>query len=121
MAIFRWHKFASFKLYQFNHGRLLRMRLVGKRMASHLTPNELIALTSLAAAVGLPILSFDKGLIPAIAVALIVVPGLRIISTLSCLFQRRFRPSGQTLTLYGGDCYVPLFHVVRKPLISYTD
>ena len=64
------------------------MRLMGKRMASHLTRNELIALTSLAAAAGLPILSFDKGLIPAIVVALVVVLGQRTISTLSCLFPR---------------------------------
>ncbi|WP_343691825.1 YetF domain-containing protein [Chitinophaga sp.] len=64
------------------------MRLMGKRMASHLTRNELIALASLAAAVGLPILSFDKGLIPAIVVAFIVVSGQRIISALSCQFPR---------------------------------
>jgi uncharacterized membrane protein YcaP (DUF421 family) len=52
---------------------ILSMRLLGKRMSSQLTRNELAALVSLAAAIGVPILSPDRGLLPAIVIALVVV------------------------------------------------
>lgn len=49
------------------------MRLMGKRMASQLSRNELAALVSLAAATGIPILAPDRGILPALVVALVIV------------------------------------------------
>src|SRR3954471_17896068 len=49
------------------------MRLMGKRMASQLSRNELVALVTLAAAIGVPILSPDRGVIPGIIIAIILV------------------------------------------------
>ncbi len=49
------------------------MRLMGKRMAAQLNLNELAALVSLAAAVGIPIMSPDRGLLPAVVVASVIV------------------------------------------------
>jgi uncharacterized membrane protein YcaP (DUF421 family) len=52
---------------------IVSMRLLGKRMSSQLSRNELAAMVSLAAAIGVPILAPDRGLIPAIIIAIIVV------------------------------------------------
>ncbi|TXK52637.1 DUF421 domain-containing protein [Pontibacter qinzhouensis] len=59
---------------------MLCMRLMGKRMASQLSNLEMSALVSLAAAVGVPILAPERGLLPAIIIALVVVVIQRIIS-----------------------------------------
>jgi uncharacterized membrane protein YcaP (DUF421 family) len=61
----------------------LSMRVLGKRMAMQLTRNETAALVSLAAAVGVPILSPDRGLLPAFVIALVVVCISRAISVVS--------------------------------------
>lgn len=92
---------------------VLSMRLMGKRMSSHLTRNELAALTSLAAAVGMPILSFEKGLLPALAVAIIVVVGQRTISTLSCIYPKFERATQGNITILLEDGTLHLQHLLR--------
>ena len=52
---------------------MVSMRLMGKRMASQLGRNEMIAMTSLAAAIGVPIQSPDRGILAAVIIAAIVV------------------------------------------------
>ncbi|GAB2793660.1 DUF421 domain-containing protein [Rhabdobacter roseus] len=52
---------------------MVSMRMMGKRMASQLGRNELAAMTSLAAAIGVPLQSADRGLLPAVIIAVIVV------------------------------------------------
>lgn len=59
------------------------MRLMGKRMSSQLSRNELAAIVVLAAAIGMPIQTPDKGIIPAFIISLIVVFTERGISALS--------------------------------------
>lgn len=56
------------------------MRAMGKRMAAQLSRNEMAALVSLAAAIGLPIQSPDRGMLPALVVALVVVLIQRVIA-----------------------------------------
>lgn len=56
------------------------LRLMGKRMSIQLSRNELVALVSLAAAIGVPLQSPDRGLLPAVVIAVIVVLGERWIS-----------------------------------------
>jgi uncharacterized membrane protein YcaP (DUF421 family) len=58
---------------------MISMRLLGKRMASQMTRNEFAALVSLSAAVGVPILAPDRGLLPAAVIALVVVGVSRLI------------------------------------------
>jgi len=60
------------------------MRLLGKRMAAQLTKNEMIAMTSLAAAIGVPIQAPDRGLLPPIIIAMIVVVIGRLVSQWAC-------------------------------------
>ena len=52
---------------------MVSMRLMGKRMASQLGRNEMITMISLAAAIGVPIQSADRGILPVIIIAIIVV------------------------------------------------
>ncbi len=59
---------------------LIAIRLMGQRMASSLTRNELAALTSLAAAIGVPVLDPSRGLLPALIIALVVIAFQRFIA-----------------------------------------
>ncbi|MGF7214042.1 uncharacterized membrane protein YcaP (DUF421 family) [Spirosoma lacussanchae] len=57
---------------------LIAMRLMGKRMASQLSRTELIAMASLAASIGVPILAPDRGLLPAFISAGVIVTVQRV-------------------------------------------
>lgn len=63
------------------------MRLMGKRIASQLSRNEMVAMVSLAAAIGVPILDPGRGILPAIIIACIVVSIQRIVSKLASKHQ----------------------------------
>lgn len=52
---------------------MFAMRFMGKRMSGLLGRNELVAMVSLAAAVGIPLTSPDRGVLPAFIIAFIVV------------------------------------------------
>jgi uncharacterized membrane protein YcaP (DUF421 family) len=60
---------------------LMAMRLMGKRMIAQLSRNELTALVSIAAAVGVSIQAPDKGLIPAVIIVFIIVLIGRLIAS----------------------------------------
>ncbi|MBX0288843.1 DUF421 domain-containing protein [Hymenobacter sp. HSC-4F20] len=59
---------------------LLAMRLMGKRMGAQLSRNEMAALVSLAAAIGVSIQAPDRGLAPPVCVAILIVLGQRLIA-----------------------------------------
>ena len=70
---------------------IVSMRLMGKRMGPQLTRNEMAALVSLAAAVGIPMQSHSQGLIPALVVVMVIVGMVRGIawySTRNQSFER---------------------------------
>src|SRR5215203_1883695 len=52
---------------------VISMRLFGKRMAAQINRIELVALFSLAAAIGVPLQTPDRGILPAIIIAIVVV------------------------------------------------
>jgi uncharacterized membrane protein YcaP (DUF421 family) len=62
---------------------LTSMRLLGSRMASQMNVSDMTALVSLAAAVGIPLLSPDRGLLPAVVIALVIVSIGRLSAYLS--------------------------------------
>lgn len=64
------------------------MRLMGKRMAAQLNRNEMAAQVSLAAAIGMPVLAPDRGLLPAVVIAFVIVLVQRIISRVAYNNQR---------------------------------
>jgi uncharacterized membrane protein YcaP (DUF421 family) len=59
---------------------MLSMRLMGKRMSSQLNRNELAAMVTIAAAIGIPLQSAERGLIPAVIICLVVVLVQRSVS-----------------------------------------
>lgn len=60
---------------------VVAMRLMGKRMSSQLGRTEMAATVSLAAAIGVPLSAPDRGLLPAVVIALVIVCVQRIISS----------------------------------------
>lgn len=60
---------------------VVSMRIMGKRMSALISRNEMIAMVSLAAAVGLPIQDPENGLLPAFIIAGVVIGVQRIVST----------------------------------------
>jgi uncharacterized membrane protein YcaP (DUF421 family) len=68
---------------------LFSMRMMGKRMGSMLTRNEMIALVSLAAANGVAIQAPDRGLLPALLVSLLIV-GFQLFISRRSMKSKRF-------------------------------
>lgn len=52
---------------------MICMRLLGKRMSSQLGRNDLVAMVTLAATIGIPLQAPDRGLLPAVVIAIIIV------------------------------------------------
>lgn len=52
---------------------MISMRLMGKRMSSQLSRNEMAAVASLAAAIGVPLMNPDRGLLPAVVIAMVII------------------------------------------------
>lgn len=67
---------------------VLTMRMMGRRMASQLSRNEMAAMISMAAAIGVPILDAHRGLLPAYIIGAVVVSTQRIVSYWAAKNQR---------------------------------
>jgi uncharacterized membrane protein YcaP (DUF421 family) len=83
---------------------LISMRLMGRRVASQLTQNEIVALVSLAAAVGPAVGTPDQGLLPPIVVAIWVVLVQRVMAWSSFRvdgFERLMQGESATLVRDG--------------------
>ncbi|WP_256007238.1 DUF421 domain-containing protein [Pedobacter deserti] len=59
---------------------MVSMRLMGKRMSAHMNRNEMAAMVSLAAAIGVPLMNPDRGILPAIIIAAVLIWYQRIIA-----------------------------------------
>ena len=57
------------------------IRLMGKRMAAQMSRNELSSMVLMAAAIGIPVASPDRGIVPGIIIGAIIVFGERWISS----------------------------------------
>jgi uncharacterized membrane protein YcaP (DUF421 family) len=67
---------------------MVSMRALGKRMSAQLTRNELAAMVSLAAAIGVPILAPDRGILPPVVIAIVVVSISRLVALMSAKNQK---------------------------------
>lgn len=67
---------------------IVSMRLLGQRMASQLSRIEMAAMVSLAAAIGVPLQTPERGLLPAVIIAIVVVCVARLISYYSSRNQK---------------------------------
>lgn len=61
---------------------IICMRMLGKRMAAQISRIELVALFSLAAAIGVPLQAPDRGVLPAVVIAVVVVVVGKIVSAM---------------------------------------
>jgi len=52
---------------------MVSMRLMGKRMSTQLSRNEMAAVASLAAAVGVPLMNAERGLLLAVVIAAVII------------------------------------------------
>lgn len=59
---------------------IVAIRLMGKRMALQLNVTEMTAMVALAAAIGVPIQAPDRGILPAVVIAIVVVISERVIT-----------------------------------------
>lgn len=64
------------------------MRMMGKRMASQLSRNEMIAMVSLAAAIGVPLQAPDRGILAAVVIAFVVILIQQVTAILATRNQR---------------------------------
>ncbi len=67
---------------------MMSMRFLGKRMATHISRLELATMTALASAIGVPMLSPQNGLLPAVIIAAIAVGINRVVSYISFRSER---------------------------------
>jgi uncharacterized membrane protein YcaP (DUF421 family) len=49
------------------------MRLMGKRMSAQISRNKMAAVVSLAAAVGIPLMNLNRGILPAVVITIVIV------------------------------------------------
>jgi uncharacterized membrane protein YcaP (DUF421 family) len=73
---------------------LVSMRFLGKRLPSMLNRNDRVTIASLAAAIGIPLQTPDRGLLPAVVVALTVI-GLHRVTNLLVIRSGRFQRFSQ--------------------------
>jgi uncharacterized membrane protein YcaP (DUF421 family) len=67
---------------------IFSMRLMGKRMPTRLSRNELAAVVSLAAAIGIPLTNPDRGLFPAFIIAFVLISYQTFIAKTSLKSQK---------------------------------
>lgn len=96
---------------------MVSMRLMGKRMASQLSRNEMIAMVSLAAAIGVPLQSPDRGILAAVVIAIIVVSIQQLVAKLATKNQTLETITQGDITALVEDSHLNL-HNMKKAGIT---
>jgi uncharacterized membrane protein YcaP (DUF421 family) len=96
---------------------MVAMRFMGKRMSGLLSRNELVAMVSLAAAIGTPLTSPDRGILPAVIIAIVVVYTERWISAKAFRDETFERYAIGELDILVDDAVIDL-EVLKKVRIS---
>lgn len=87
---------------------MVSMRLMGKRMASQLGRNEMVSMVSLAAAIGIPLQSPERGILPAFVIAIVVILIQQVIAWLATRNQRLESITQGDVTILVADGYMKL-------------
>jgi len=82
---------------------VLTMRFMGRRMEAMISRNELIAMVSMAAAIGIPLLTPDRGLLPAVVIAVVVITIQRLIAYITTRSARKENIILDEITLLAED------------------
>src|SRR3954469_297443 len=62
---------------------MIAMRLLGKRMSTQMSRLDICAMVALASAIGVPMLSPDRGLLPSLIITIVVLSINKLIAKLS--------------------------------------
>ncbi|MGI4728120.1 MAG: DUF421 domain-containing protein [Janthinobacterium lividum] len=92
---------------------LIAIRFMGKRMSGQVSRNDLAAMVTLAGAIGVPLQSPDRGLLPALIIAIIVVFIARWIANKSFKDQKFEKFSQGNISMLVKDAVMDL-EVMRK-------
>lgn len=92
------------------------LRLMGRRMAGQFSRPELAALVSLAATIGLPLLSPDRGLVDALVIAAVLVAGQQVLAHWAARQQGVERAVQGTYTTVVADGVLNLAHMEQAVL-----
>lgn len=95
---------------------LVGLRLMGKRMAGQLSRTELAALVSLAAAIGIPLLSADRGIVAPLIIASVVVLMQRLVAHWAARSPQVEHLLQGTLTAVVNDGVLQLDHMEQSVL-----
>jgi uncharacterized membrane protein YcaP (DUF421 family) len=79
------------------------LRLFGKRMAAQINRIEVVALFTLAAAIGVPLEAAEMGMLPAFVIAAVVVAGGRLIANIAYSNENREAAIEDRLTILAND------------------
>nr|WP_295924776.1 YetF domain-containing protein [uncultured Dyadobacter sp.] len=82
---------------------MISMRLMGKRMASQLSRNEMISMVSLAAAIGVPLQAPDRGILAAVVIAAVVILIQQLVALIAIRNQRAESITQGDLTVLVSD------------------
>jgi uncharacterized membrane protein YcaP (DUF421 family) len=103
---------------------LVSIRLLGSRMAGQLSKNEMISITTLAAAIGVPLQAPDRGIIPSFIIAAIVILIGRLVSAWAARSPRFETLSQDKLSILVEDSVLQLAQmrktrITRERLFAY--
>lgn len=87
---------------------VMSMRLFGRRMAAQLNRVEMVALFSLAAAIGVPLQTPDKGILPPVIIAIVVILVGRLVASIAFGNERLEGKIEDRLTILLNDGVVDL-------------
>ncbi|MCF2446695.1 DUF421 domain-containing protein [Dyadobacter sp. CY345] len=96
---------------------MVSMRLMGKRMASQLSRNEMIGMVSLAAAIGVPLQSSDRGILAIVVIAAIVISIQQLVARLSSRNEKTETLTQGNITMLIEDGCLKL-HEMKKAGIT---
>lgn len=92
------------------------LRLMGQRMAGQFSRPELAALVSLAATIGLPLLSPERGLADAFVIAAVLVAGQQVVARFTARYPRAGRALKGQYTVLVADGVLNLRHMEQAVL-----
>jgi uncharacterized membrane protein YcaP (DUF421 family) len=82
---------------------IISMRLFGRRMAAQINRIEMVAMFSLAAAIGVPLQAPDRGLLPALIIAIVVILVGRIVANIAFRSERFEAAAEDKLAILASD------------------
>lgn len=92
---------------------MVSMRLMGKRMASQLSRNEMVAMVSLAAAVGVPLQSPDRGILAAFVISAVVITIQQIVAKMATKNEKLETLTQGDITILVEDSHLNLKNMMK--------